>query len=232
MPSLRYSVISKALFASGLLFYAFVAFDINAAWVTAALVSLAALTGWLAWRDWRRPPPVVDPQAPAKPPSLRITLSIGGTVLAADVLFFGAPALGAYAALALALWLVPRILIAWRRPELRRHRARVALVMLGVILLDCGVYAVYEIVAQKRVTEVAEALVRYKARAGDYPERLQQLVPDYLPAVPAAKPGFVMLSSIWYHNTPSGPTALMYVSFPPYYRKVLDLDTLQWTVLD
>lgn len=226
MPPFRYSVISKALFALGLLIYAFVGSDINAAWITLALLALAALTGWFAWRDWRRPPP-------AEPPlNLRMTLSLCGAVLAIDTLWFGAPALGVYAVLALVLWLTPRILLAWRKPELRRHRARVALVVLGMLLLNGGIYSVYEIVAQKRMTEVAEALVRYKISMGTYPERLQQLVPDYLRAIPPAKPGVIMMRAIWYHHTAPDQAALMYVSFPPYYRKVLDLHTLQWSTMD
>ncbi len=233
MTSPRYRAISKGLFAAGLLFYAFIGLDINESWVTGALLALAILTSWLAWRDWHRPiPAAADSRAPAKPPSLRTALVVCGFVVAIDALFFGAPALGAYAALALVLWLAPRILVAWRDPALRRHRGRVALIVLGSILLDCGIYVSYEIVAQKRVTEVAEALVRYKARTGAYPEQLRQLVPDYLPAVPAAKPGLVVLGAIWYHNTPAAPAALMYVSFPPYRRKVFELETLQWSELD
>jgi hypothetical protein len=227
----RYRATLKGLLAAGLATYALLALDLNAAWVTASLFALAALTSWLAWREWHKPPAAVESGA-GKPRSLRTALVVCGSLLAIDALFFGAPALGAYAALALVLWLAPRILLAWRDPVLRRHRGRVALIVLGAILLDCGVYVIYEIVAQRRVTEVAEALVRYKARTGAYPEQLRQLVPDYLPGVPPAKPGFVMLNAIWYHHRPPASTSLMYVSFPPYGRKVFDLETLQWSTLD
>lgn len=175
-----------------------------------------------------------DTQAstPEKPPSLRTAFIACAILLAIDVLFFGAPMLGVYAGLALVLWLAPRMLFAWKKPALRRHRALVALVTLGTIIFDCSVYWIYETVAQKRVTEVAEALLRYRAIKGLYPEQLQQLVPDYLPAVPTAKPGLIALNRIWYLHKPPGPAGLMYVSFPPYGRKVFNLETREWSEID
>ena len=54
-------------------------------------------------------------------------LAAGVLFLALDVLFVGAPALGMYAGLALLAWLIPRTFLAWGKPDLRRHRATVAL---------------------------------------------------------------------------------------------------------
>ena len=200
--------------------------------LVAGTLAIAAMFGYLAWRDWRRPKPAAAaPQAVQPPPTLRTALVTCGVILALDVLFFGAPAFGAYAGIALVVWLAPRILVAWRKPDLRRHRARVALVTFGMLAADIGAYWVYEALAQKRVVEVADAVARYKARTGAYPRQLAALVPADLPAIPAAKSGFVMFGDILYLYKESGP-ALMYVSFPPFGRKVLNVETRKWEFVD
>ena len=224
-----YGVVTKGLLAAGFLFFAFVMYgDGDAGFATGSL-ALGALLIYLAWRDWRRPKPVDGAAAP--PPGLLTAFITCGVILAIDVLFFGAPALGMYALLALILWLVPRIFFAWREPDLRHHRALVALVTAGALAADIGAYWVYDTIARKRVVDVADALARYKARTGAYPQRLQVLVPDYLPAIPSAKPGPVMFGDILYLYKESDP-GLMYVSFPPFGRKVLNVETREWTMPD
>jgi hypothetical protein len=230
---IRYGAVIEGLLSAGFALFALFLFDAGVPQMAAVSLLAAVAFGYAAWREQRKPQaPPGQAEPPGNPPSLHTSLVVCAVLLAIDIVFFGAPMLGAYAGIALVLWLAPRILLAWRKPALRRHRARVALLTLGMLVVDCSVYGIYETVAQKRVLEVAEVLVRYKARTGDYPSQLRQLVPDYLPEVPPAKPGLVMLNAIWYQHRPPGPASLMYVSFPPYYRKVLDLDTLQWSVLD
>ena len=98
-----------------------------------------------------------------------------------------------------------------------------------MIALDVGVHQVYESIARERVADVAEALARYRAVNGVYPRELQQLVPEHLAAIPAPKPGPIALNRIWYlRETP----ALMYVSFPPFGRKVLNVATREWSEID
>ena len=169
--------------------------------------------------------------AAEKPPGLRKTLVFCGFFLALDIFFVGAPMLGAYVGMALVLWLIPRIFVAWSRRELRRHRARVALVIAAVLAVDCGAYLASGVVAEKRVVEIADALARYKAERNAYPLRLQDLVPAYLPAIRAAKPVSMMSGGPLYLYQPNEPM-LMYVSIPPFGRRVLNVVTREWTEID
>ena len=170
-------------------------------------------------------------QAAEKVPGLRKTLVFCGFFLALDIFFIGAPMLGVYVGVALLLWLVPRIFTAWKRPDLRRHRARVALVTAAVLAVDGIAFVVSEAFAEKRVSEIADALVRYKAERNAYPLRLQDLVPTYLPAIRATKPVSIMAGGPMYLYDPTGP-ALMYVSIPPFGRRVLNVVTREWTEVD
>jgi len=223
----------KSLLAAGFALVALFLFDAGAPPLAAVAALVAVAFGYAAWREQRQPAASPDEaQAPGKPPSLRTAVIVCAILLAVDILFFGAPMLGAYAAIALILWLAPRILLAWRKPALRRHRATVALLTFGMIAADCGAYWIYENIARSRVLDVAEALSRFRAIRGVYPEQLQQLVPEHLAAVPPAKPGYVMLNRIWYrHKAPAAPE-LMYVSFPPYGRRNYDVEKREWTNLD
>jgi hypothetical protein len=166
-----------------------------------------------------------------KPPSLKGTLVVCGAILALDVFGIGAPMLAVYTGLALALWLVPRIFFIRGQPELRRHRIRVALATAAMIALDASAYIVGEIVAERRVTAVADALTRYKLERNAYPLRLQDLVPNYLPAIEPVKPQSLMSGPPTYLYHPEGP-GLMYVSIPPFGRRVLNVATREWADLD
>ena len=170
-------------------------------------------------------------QAAKKPPGLRKTLAFCGLFLALDIFFVGVPMLGVYAGLALVLWLIPRIFVAWKRPELRRHRTSVALIIAFVLAADCGAYLASEIVAERRVVEVADAMARYRSARSAYPLRLQDLVPAYLPAIPEAKPVSMMAGGPIYLFDPNLPM-LMYVSIPPFGRRVLNVVTREWTDVD
>ncbi len=170
-------------------------------------------------------------QAAKKPPGLRKTLAWCGFFLALDIFFVGAPMFGMYAGLALVVWLVPRIFLSRGIADLRRHRTRVALVTAAVLAADCGAYVVSEIVAEKRVVAIADALARHKAERNAYPLRLQDLVPAYLPAIPAPKPLSLLAGGILYIYDAAGPS-LMYVSIPPYGRRVLNVVTREWTDVD
>jgi len=170
-------------------------------------------------------------QAAGKPPSLKGTLIVCGVILALDVFGIGAPMLAVYAGLALALWLVPRIFFVRDQPGLRRHRIHVALAMAAMIALDASAYIVGEIMAERRVTVVADALNRYKAERNTYPLRLQDLVPNFLPAIEPVKPQALMSGPPTYLYHPEGP-GLMYVSIPPFGRRVLNVATREWTDLD
>ncbi|HKU70006.1 MAG TPA: hypothetical protein VJQ51_04125 [Burkholderiales bacterium] len=170
-------------------------------------------------------------QAAGKPPSLKGTLIVCGLILALDVFGIGAPMLAVYAGLALVLWLVPRIFFVRDQSELRRHRTRVALATAAMIVVDAAAYVAGEVIAERRVNTVADALVRYNVERNGYPLRLQDLVPAYLPAIERAKPQALMSSPPTYLYHPEGP-GLMYVSIPPFGRRVLNVATREWTDLD
>jgi len=192
-------------------------------------LALAALFSWFTWRDWKAWRSSPSAPSPAAPQRVYVYCAF---FLATDAVLLGSPMLGTYAVLVLLFWLIPRALLAAGKPDLRRHRLALVMVTTAALALDFCAFWLYETTAQARVTDIAVALDRYRSRQGSYPPRLEDLVPVYLPSVPSAKPGFIVMNGIWYVAQSGDAAALMYVSFPPFGRKVYDVRTRAWTDLD
>jgi hypothetical protein len=81
--------------------------------------------------------------------------------------------------------------------------------LLGAATL--GVLRFHSHTVRAHATRVIEACRAYKVRSGKLPERLQDLVPDFLPAVPRAK---------------------YTVMFPPFGRRLYHFEEDRWGQLD
>jgi hypothetical protein len=85
--------------------------------------------------------------------------------------------------------------------------------------------------AQHHAATVIEACQAYKTRHGMLPSTLQQLVPEFLPAVPRAK--YTLAWSNFTYSAPSDTShTLMYVALPPFGRRVYHFEQAQWTQFD
>ena len=112
------------------------------------------------------------------------------------------------------------------RPNALRRAASVAVFIL-LPAATLGTTRFNESLARSRAETVIAALDRYHQARGGYPDRLEQLVPEYLPAIPAAKPVFPF-GDFEYANTPEH--ALSWISLPPYVRTSYYLEERAWRV--
>jgi hypothetical protein len=123
--------------------------------------------------------------------------------------------------------LLPGTLIcALRAP--RPTLARAAAAGLGVLLV-LGLLAfvpLNNMLAKQRAEDLKTACYQYKEQHGDFPERLQDMVPEFIPNVPLAKytPRYGEFS---YHKG-----NLMWVSIPPFGRPYYDFYAERWGFLD
>ncbi|MEO5727553.1 MAG: hypothetical protein ABI134_17905 [Byssovorax sp.] len=86
--------------------------------------------------------------------------------------------------------------------------------------------------ARERADEIVVALKRYRSATGDFPVRLEELVPEYMPTVPRAK-YTLLFNKFHYHCDPmKHQGSLMYVDVPPFGRPTYRLDTDTWGYLD
>jgi hypothetical protein len=120
-------------------------------------------------------------------------------------------------------------LIRGQRPLAGSRAARAALyLLLGAATL--GAMRFHARTARVNADRVIEACRSYERAHGKLPERLQDLVPAFLPAVPRAKytgmyGEFTYLSSATDHR-------LLYVALPPFGRRLYHFEADRWGQLN
>lgn len=101
---------------------------------------------------------------------------------------------------------------------------------MGAAMLAMGVKLMNVQLAQSGAERVITAVQAYHSRHGQWPERLEQLVPDNLPAIPRAK--YVLADAGYRYSAAEGRHELMYVVTPPFQRRVYTFESGQWSGLD
>jgi len=79
---------------------------------------------------------------------------------------------------------------------------------------------------------VIGALKAYQAKNGQYPDQLEQLVPDYLPAIPKARFSLTMNEFRYFVSKDKNSHNLSYIAMPPYGFTYYNLEKGQWAVKD
>jgi hypothetical protein len=129
---------------------------------------------------------------------------------------------------------IPRALWALRKDR-RLYLER--LTQAGIYLLACfAVFAVNILqnrLADHRAVELGKACLAYHAKYNHYPQRLDDLVPEFIPSVPVAKYTLGGGGSFFYisHSTGSEPM-LFYEAMPPFGRRFYHMETGGWGFLD
>ena len=86
--------------------------------------------------------------------------------------------------------------------------------------------------ADRRAIELGNACLAYHAKYQHYPQRLQELVPEFLPSVPPAK-YTLGGGSFFYSAGLSGKEPMLYYeALPPFGRRFYHVETGGWGYLD
>jgi len=108
------------------------------------------------------------------------------------------------------------------------------LIIMGIYaagaVLTIGAIRFNNNLARQHAEIIIQACEQYWHQKGGFPDRLEDLVPDYLKQVPRAKYAFSNNRFI-YRSRPDSHT-LMYVAFPPFGRKIYSLENQKWGQLD
>ena len=109
-----------------------------------------------------------------------------------------------------------------------------ALVRIGIPALTLGLVRANNVVqlgvADANARRVVAACEEYYAANGRFPKDLDELVPQYLNAVPFAKYCLGPPGRFAYYNV--GTPMLVWQVVPPYYRRIYDSHTRSWSYLD
>ena len=172
-----------------------------------------------------------------RPRPLTRTVLTLGVLLLVDSFLLGQGLLSLFvSAIGTTLLVLGAIWSAIRRagPTARMRVVRAGLyVLLGVMTSAAG--RVQRYTGDTHAQEVIAACKAYRAAHGAFPDRLDDLVPEYLPKIPRAR-----LSATWnqfsYWNASfdrqTRDHILMYTVMPPFGRRVYHLEQDRWSTLD
>ena len=122
-----------------------------------------------------------------------------------------------------------RLLFAIRnRALLKRRLAGLVIVLLAVVTV-LGLIRANTAIARDRAAGIIAACERYKAKHGQYPERLTDLVPDHLPQIPRANFTF---TAKFHYVAYEDKHLLIFSLRIPFGRAMYDLEEKKWKYTD
>jgi hypothetical protein len=177
--------------------------------------------------------PAVAPSpatAPTKIPKLSRSLLFASCWLALDAFVMQQGLISIILLLLCVFWMAPSVLMARKDKSLARFRAgRVAAYFLAAIAA-LGIIRLNNSLAERRAEVVVAAVRQYQQKNGRYPQRLEEVTPEFLPAIPRARYSF-MWNNFMYFNAGSSQR-LVYVAFPPFLRRVYNFESGSWGQID
>ncbi len=173
---------------------------------------------------------VESPPTPGK--QLRTSLAIGVGIFLVDAIWMGQGVIAIVTILLMLCYALPRALWAWykKNPALRNLRfAKMAVYLVAAALVLATIQIDLHFARQRADTLIA-ALNQYQAKHGNFPDKLDKLVPDFLPAVPDARISLTQ-NQFYYHATAKSHD-LSYIVIPPFGLSSHNLESGRWTVRD
>src|SRR6266545_469978 len=165
---------------------------------------------------------------------LRRTLVIASVLLFADAFVLNQGIIALATALGALVGGIPRALFIWWRGKPRTARLRAARtgIYVAVAVLVLSVNFANNQLARRRADALITACRQYEARHGRLPDRLDELVPDFIPSVPLAKYTLMPPFNMFMYMVRPGKHSLMWVAFPPFGRPYYVFEDNRWGSLD
>jgi len=158
---------------------------------------------------------------------IRVSISTGSVLLAWDAVLSGSFVMSL---IVCPIWFVASVV----KNVIQRHGWRVALLRMAVPLVTLGLVlantAVQLRIAKANATRITAACEKYHEANGEFPQKLDELVPRYLPSIPRAKYCFAF-GEFFYWNI-DGHAMLVWYDVPPFGRRIYDFAKRKWNYLD
>jgi len=123
-----------------------------------------------------------------------------------------------------------------RAIQARKDEARFKLRLSKAAVTSIGGFAalgiiVYgNVIARERAESLVVAVEQFHAKHGRYPERLGEIVPEFIPEIPKAK--YVLIADRFRYLKSDSRHSLMYVEIPPFGRRIYTFEDRKWTTLN
>ena len=138
----------------------------------------------------------------------------------------------AFGLLLVSLALVAKWLLLRATPSGATAQHRTARLALSLTLCAVAIMVTINLnnqLARERANRLVAAIDHYRAIAGRYPQRLEDLVPTYIDAVPRAK--FTLSFNRFDFAHRQDGAVLAYAQTPPFGRAIYDFKAQRWEAL-
>lgn len=112
-----------------------------------------------------------------------------------------------------------------------QSRALRASLYLALGVAAYGAATFHRATAEAHAAQVIDACRAFETRRGKLPDRLDDLVPEFLAAVPRAK-FMLAYADFTYSKHEDHRHTLMYVALPPFGRRIYHFEGARWSTLD
>lgn len=157
--------------------------------------------------------------------------AVGGAIALVffDAFFLNQGAISALVGVGLILIGLPLAVL--RRPySARAARIRNLGVYALAIITVFALNAANNRLAHYRAEALISAIKSFHQKYHRYPEKLDNLVPEFIEHVPVAK--YTLFINNFFYRADDGKAVLFYVSFPPFGRPIYSFSKDEWGYLD
>lgn len=190
------------------------------------LIVIIVLNWWIRSRHDATPPPIeLIPERSLV--FVVIATLIGGML---DAFFFGLPGFSIILCVAGVLYFPLRAIQARKDAARLKLRLSKAVITSIVGFSALGMIAHGNVIARERAESLVMAVEQFNAKHGRYPERLEEIIPEFISEIPKAK--YVVIADRFRYFKSDSRHSLMYVEIPPFGRRIYTFEDRKWTTLD
>ncbi len=148
-----------------------------------------------------------------------------------DVFLFGQGIIALGTAAVVVFYFLPKALASLINKKDIKIKFRRLLIYTVLVVAILTVIKYDQRLAQRKAEMLINALEEYQAEYKRYPDKLVELVPDFLAKIPRARISLLYSSKFSYTSTENNHI-LIYTILPPFGRKCYNLEEKNWFSLD
>ena len=153
-----------------------------------------------------------------------------------DVFFGGLPVLSILVALAIIFYMIPKTLLSIKKKDKFRANLTHTLIYIAMVILVLSAVWLDAKIAANRAQKMVDIIEQYNLKYNHYPDRLGELVPEFIANIPSPKL-FLLGSEFSYYVYEEEAThkkthELVYVIVPPFGRRGYLFERKNWHEFD
>lgn len=168
-------------------------------------------------------------QKELKPVNLKKAFAWAAVLVAIDAFLLNQGGISALVGVWMLFVSLPRAAFT-KNPEQKRHRFARAGIFLGAVMLVFGLNWANNQIARSRAETLITAIKAFNQKYQRYPNKLDELVPDFIDHVPNAK--YTLGDTRFSYISEPGSHHLFYVAIPPFGRPTYSFEKDKWGYLD